>query len=79
MAGIQRIYQLTIAGRRALRSRRLSDERRKVIALLRKATPLNQVGDLDELEAAGLLDSIPMQWLVELYALGDYQPQRLSN
>lgn len=79
MADIQRIYQLTIEGRRALRSRRLSDEHRKVIALLRKATPLNPFDYLDELEAAGLVDSIPMHWLVELYALGEYQPQRLSN
>lgn len=67
MAYSQRIYQLTSEGRRALRSKRLSREH------------LNHVGYLDELERAGLVDSIPMQWLAELYALGQYQPQRLSN
>ena len=80
MADIQRIYARTIEGRRALRSKaRLSDDHRKIIALLRKPTPLNHVGYLDELERAGLVDSIPVQWLVELYALGEYQPRRLSN
>jgi hypothetical protein len=89
MADIQRIYHRTIEGHRALRTRaRLAGPQRKVIALVRNATPLNHIAAnlrecsqtqllsyLGELEAAGLVDSIPMQWLIDLYALADYQPR----
>jgi len=93
MEDIQRIYHRTTEGHRALRSRaRLAHHHRKVLALVQKATPGNHItaklrecsqtqvlSYLDELEAAGLVDSIPMQWLIELYALGDYEPRALSN
>lgn len=85
MEDSQRIYHRTTEGDRALRTpARLADQHRRVIALVRRATPINHIAAnlrqcsktevlsyLSELEAAGLVESIRMQWLIDLYALGD--------
>jgi hypothetical protein len=34
---------------------------------------------LDDLEAIGLVESIPLEWLVELYMLERYEPEPLAH
>jgi hypothetical protein len=87
----KRIYQRTKAGDQALRATdsRLQQQSRTVLGFLGHACSLDEsvearlprcssapiLSRLEELEGAGLVESVAMEWLEELYSLGYYEPE----
>jgi hypothetical protein len=48
-------------------------------ARLPHCSPAKILGYLEDLEAIGLMESVPVDWLRALYALGNYQLQPLAH
>ncbi len=90
----ERIYQRTEAGDQALRGigSRLGQVSRTVLEFLEHACHLDAIVEarilrcsraqtlscLEELEDAGLIESVAVAWLEELYSLGCYEPEPCS-
>jgi hypothetical protein len=90
----KRIYQRTEAGVHALRGSafRLGQESRTILRFLehprhfaeivevhlRRCSSAQILSRLEELEGAGLIESVAVAWLEELYRLGLYEPQPCS-
>ena len=70
----KRIYQRTEAGDRAARlvGSRLPQEVLRLLRFVDGETPVAEVAALEDLEAIGLVESVSVQWLVELVELGNY-------
>lgn len=94
MAMTQSILHRTEAGQQACEcaDSRLPLDYRTVLASVQHATPFEFVEArlahcskaqivryLEDLEAIGLIESVPVDWLRALYALGDYEPQALRQ
>ena len=78
-----RIYHRTKLGERALRrnDRSLAPMHRRLLVMLQKplhSDALPARSALTALEARGLVESVPMEWLRELYRLGSYEPTSLD-
>jgi hypothetical protein len=51
----------------------------EIQARLSRLSRAELLGCLEDLEAIGLIESVSVDWLCELYALGDYEPQPLAK
>lgn len=85
MRAASRIWHRTEAGERALKRRtpRLAAEERALLASIEGATHFEAIGArtrraLGRLESEGLVESVAVEWLRELWRLGDYQPEPIS-
>lgn len=79
----KKLYKRTERGERALRceDRRLPRSHRTVLARMEGVVQSNRFPDnrvLAALEARGLVESVNVEWVVELFRLGAYEPTPLS-
>lgn len=94
MATTQSTYHRNSAGNDAYEQTdsRLPEDYQSILACIHDATDFDEIAMqlsgyshtqilrcLDELEAIGLIESIPLEWLAELDALADYEPQPLAQ
>lgn len=90
MAQTESLFHITTAGREAHRraESRLPEDYRAVLAAIEGVVAFEAVaavlpcrsredlvGLLEDLEAIGLIESLPLEWLVELHLLARYEPQ----
>ena len=84
MRHTKRLYHRTDKGERALRcyDRRLPRAHRTVLARIEGAMHSDRLlhpRALAALEAQGFVESVPVEWLRELYRLGCYEPTPLAS
>lgn len=92
MPDMDRIYHVTQTGRQALARPHCGLPRaiRQLLGSIGEATWFGEIAArldrydeadilarLEDLEAIGLVESVPLEWLMELYGLGCYAPQPL--
>jgi hypothetical protein len=88
------LYHRTAAGREACERTQwpAAPQHRAVLGAVHEATCFDEIqarlsrssrvellSCLEDLEAIGLIESVSLDWLCELYALGYYEPQPLAK